>query len=473
MIAKQDILDRAAEWQLRPEIVEKDYVLGWVLAGIAGHPETRERWIFKGGTCLKKCYFETYRFSEDLDFSLHADAAYDTESLRRVLGEVVARAGDLSGIGFPPDLVSVRGRTDKAGRATFEGKVRYRGPLVIPSTPRILFDLTRHEPVLDAVERRRPFHPYPDELPEVSEVGAYSLAELLAEKTRALYERTLPRDLYDVVNILRNHAAALDLVRTRDLLRRKCEVKGIAFPSSYALRERIAQSAELNSEWKNMLGHQLPLLPPIEGLLEGLAEALRWVDEAAAVPTVVLAGAPVGAGEELVAPPSVTLWNMGVPLEVIRFAGANRLLVEFTYNGEPRLVEPYSFRRARTGDLLLYAWERATDQIKAFNVARISGIRATETPFSPRFLVELTASGPIGIPPTAIRPPRSAWPTTSSTRTPRRRSRGFAGPTYVFQCPLCQKEFRRASNDSTLRKHKVTGGYWDCPGRRGYLVRVE
>jgi len=26
MINKQDILDRAAEWQLRPEVVEKDYV---------------------------------------------------------------------------------------------------------------------------------------------------------------------------------------------------------------------------------------------------------------------------------------------------------------------------------------------------------------------------------------------------------------------------------------------------------------
>jgi predicted nucleotidyltransferase component of viral defense system len=75
MIAKQDILDRAREWQLRPSVVEKDYVLGWVLAAIAQHPATSEQWVFKGGTCLKKCYFETYRFSEDLDFSLLPDAA--------------------------------------------------------------------------------------------------------------------------------------------------------------------------------------------------------------------------------------------------------------------------------------------------------------------------------------------------------------------------------------------------------------
>ncbi len=35
MIAKQDILDRAQEWQLRASVVEKDYVIGWVRVGHA------------------------------------------------------------------------------------------------------------------------------------------------------------------------------------------------------------------------------------------------------------------------------------------------------------------------------------------------------------------------------------------------------------------------------------------------------
>ncbi len=55
--------------QLPITTVQKDYVLGWILASIAAHP-TASEWSFKGGTCLKKCYFETYRFSEDLDFTL-------------------------------------------------------------------------------------------------------------------------------------------------------------------------------------------------------------------------------------------------------------------------------------------------------------------------------------------------------------------------------------------------------------------
>jgi hypothetical protein len=29
MIAKQDILDRVTEWRLRPDVIEKDYVLVW------------------------------------------------------------------------------------------------------------------------------------------------------------------------------------------------------------------------------------------------------------------------------------------------------------------------------------------------------------------------------------------------------------------------------------------------------------
>jgi hypothetical protein len=40
MIRKQDILDRAREWQLRPDIVEKDYVLGWLLGKRGGIVES-------------------------------------------------------------------------------------------------------------------------------------------------------------------------------------------------------------------------------------------------------------------------------------------------------------------------------------------------------------------------------------------------------------------------------------------------
>ena len=68
-------MDLAPQFGLSPQVIEKDYVLGWMLAGLSAHDAIAPSWVFKGGTCLKKCYFETYRFSEDLDFTL-LDAAH-------------------------------------------------------------------------------------------------------------------------------------------------------------------------------------------------------------------------------------------------------------------------------------------------------------------------------------------------------------------------------------------------------------
>lgn len=132
MIRKQDIIDRATEWQLRPEVVEKDYVLGWLLAGF-GLSTTRTTWIFKGGTCIKKCFFETYRFSEDLDFSLLPEASYTQEGIHNVLRDLTSRVSELSGIEFRQDQIEVRPRQNKQGQPTFECRIPYRGPLAYPS----------------------------------------------------------------------------------------------------------------------------------------------------------------------------------------------------------------------------------------------------------------------------------------------------------------------------------------------------
>ncbi len=61
MIPRQELLRLRGEWQLDVGVIEKDYVLGWVLAAIAAEPALAGGWVFKGGTCLRKCYYETYR----------------------------------------------------------------------------------------------------------------------------------------------------------------------------------------------------------------------------------------------------------------------------------------------------------------------------------------------------------------------------------------------------------------------------
>ena len=48
-------------------VLEKDYALTNLLSIIANFPKV-DKMVFKGGTALKKIYFENFRFSEDLDF---------------------------------------------------------------------------------------------------------------------------------------------------------------------------------------------------------------------------------------------------------------------------------------------------------------------------------------------------------------------------------------------------------------------
>lgn len=469
MISKQDILDRAAEWQLRPEVVEKDYVLGWLLAALASYPEMRSHWVFKGGTCIKKCFFETYRFSEDLDFSLRTEAPYGDAAIKEMLVRLVSIAGEISGVRFPIDLIVVRPRQDKLGRLTFEGRIAYQGPLNIPTFPRVLMDITQHEPVFDPPSSRVPFHPYPDALPADLTVLTYSLEELIAEKTRALYERTRPRDLYDVIFLIENHFQELNMRRILELFRQKCIAKNREIPSANELLRIVENAAELRSEWANMLAHQLPALPILDDLLQRLPGLIGWIDQPEIVlPAAALASPSVSAGEELIAPSGIQYWESNIPLEVVRFSGANRLLIDFVYDGKPRRAEPYSLRRAQTGNILLYAWEQGSTHIKAFNVQRIQNMRTTNITFQPRYRVEFTIGGLLQTPDIQRSSPRTTFYSPSS----RLRKRA-GGPTYIFECSYCQKKFRHATNTPTLRKHKSKDGNWDCPGRRGYLVDTE
>jgi predicted nucleotidyltransferase component of viral defense system len=122
VIARADIVERVTEWQLIEEVIEKDYVLGWLLWGIATESALSNRWVFKGGTCLKKCYIETYRFSEDLDFTVLPDGPIRPEDVVPPLQRVLARINEASGIDFSVREPLVRLRP---GELTAEGRVYY------------------------------------------------------------------------------------------------------------------------------------------------------------------------------------------------------------------------------------------------------------------------------------------------------------------------------------------------------------
>ncbi|MGH7648008.1 MAG: nucleotidyl transferase AbiEii/AbiGii toxin family protein [Gemmatimonadaceae bacterium] len=398
VIAKTEIIERAGEWNLRPEVVEKDYVLGWVLAALSQEGGIRDAWILKGGTCVKKCFFETYRFSEDLDFTLLPSAAYDAFSIAGALRDLAERTQELSGLRFNPAEMMVKAKHDRHDRPTFEGRIGYQGPLGMPGWPRIRFDITQHEQVVVPAVSRSVLHPYSDTIPADARVHTYAFEELLAEKTRALFERTRPRDLYDVVYILDNLEEPLDAETTRTTFAAKCRAKGFEPPTATEIVSRVRESAELRSDWDAMLAHQLPYAAPVEGAIERLVRALEWlvahVSRSIRGTATGLATVPNAGAGGVVAPRGMH----GSIIDRLRFAGANRLLVQFDYHGRRRRVEPYSLRWASTtGNLNFYGWEAVTNQIKAFTVNKMSAVQVLTDTFVPKYNVELAKSDAIGV----------------------------------------------------------------------------
>jgi predicted nucleotidyltransferase component of viral defense system len=487
MIPKQEVMALAAELQLQAHVVEKDYALGWFLAGISAHPVIGPRWVFKGGTCLKKCYFETYRFSEDLDFTLQDADHLDEDFLAGVFDEVGEWVYDACGLQLPPDARKFEVFTNKRGTQSAQGRVGYRGPLGKPGdAPRIKLDLAADEVLVLTPVQRPVHHPYTDRPADGIHVLSYSFEEVFAEKMRALAERQRPRDLYDVVHLYRRQDLQPDRAVVRSTLARKCEFKGIAVPTYAALTDRPERAA-IEVEWEQMLAHQLPTCPPFAEFWQELPEVFEWLNEAIAAPT--FAAVPGGAfGRDALdttwrLPPMVQAWgDEAGSLETIRFAAANRLCVQLDYtkvSGERTapVIEPYSVRRTSAGHLLLFGVKADTGESRSYRLDGVNAATVTRRPFRPRYVVELTASGPLEAPPIA-RPASTAAavgparPTIRKSVAPtgRRVPKPFGqtGLSYTFACTVCGKTFKRGTYDAALNPHKNKQG-WPCPGRIGTL----
>ncbi len=401
MIDRAEILRLANEFGLEARIVEKDYILGWVLAGIYRDPLIAGTWVFKGGTCLKKCFFETYRFSEDLDFTVTDETLLDAGFLEARFAELGDWLYETAGIELPVDQRRFDIYNNGRGGRCCEGRIGYRGPIAPRGgdLPRIKLDLTADEIVISPMVMRPVGHIYSDAPAEGITARCYAFEEVFGEKIRALGQRSRPRDLYDVINLFRNGEFRAAAAVIRDVVQQKCAFKNIGFPSFEGL---AVFRDELVGEWGNMLGHQLPALPPLESFWDVLPEFFGWLAGTRA-PAAVTAY-PLAAGEQVLRMPAgaFRLPGRSTPfIEVIRFAAANHLSVDLDYVSEEgrrstRTIEPYSLRRTQEGNIVLHAVRSQNQQHRSYRVDRILGAHITQLTFVPRYTVELTPSGPSG-----------------------------------------------------------------------------
>lgn len=257
MIPEAEIRRMAASLRVDPMIVDLDYVIGCFLATLYRRAEAGVL-CFKGGTCLRKCYYPDYRFSEDLDFTVAERLR--REELEKLLHTVVREASDQWQIDFDARPLRVDVVGDEYGRESYQVRVYYRGPLRRTGDPRaIRVDVTTSEVIAFPPSRRSIIHPYSDrELLAEVKVSCYDLLEMLAEKTRALGgQRTyaISRDVFDIYQLTTRQT--VDVARLAAALPAKCKVKEVKFGEADA--ERLEERREdFRRDWERNLLHLVP-----------------------------------------------------------------------------------------------------------------------------------------------------------------------------------------------------------------------
>jgi predicted nucleotidyltransferase component of viral defense system len=265
MIRDAEIRRLAGAAGVEPRIVELDYALGWALKGINRNEYLSERLVFKGGTCLRKCYFPDYRFSEDLDFT--ATEWFGWTELEEAVAGAFAAASKLSGIDFSAQEPRMRIIEEDYGRETLRLTHYWRGPhTTTGSPPGIRLDITRDEVVAFQPCLRTVVHPFSDsDRLHGLQINCYALEEVMAEKVRAVLGQRIfavSRDLYDIFFLL-------DHVEERSVsegLPEKLHARGIAL-EEIGPNRLTDRREEFRADWERNLAH---LLPPGAGM--GFAE---------------------------------------------------------------------------------------------------------------------------------------------------------------------------------------------------------
>ncbi len=263
MIRKKEIEKQAEAQKVPKSTIDKDWVLGHFLDAIYSVPACRENLVFKGGTCLRKCYFPNYRFSEDLDFtSIDSTFVLDKTLLTQITNLVTSRTEIPLHI---QEISELRFNNQLTG---FKAIVKFWGAdhsmnQVPPTTDRwstsVKIEIILYEHMVFPFENREVFHPYTDGLSETPLfVPCYSLREVLAEKLRALIQRsyTAPRDFYDIW-YLANDQTSIDWNEIKSAFHEKMKFKNIEFEGTHQMLNET-NDKRVKAAWQNSLGHQIP-----------------------------------------------------------------------------------------------------------------------------------------------------------------------------------------------------------------------
>lgn len=270
------------EKQVTLDIIEKDFVLTWILYGISQMSFLREKLIFKGGTALKKCYFGDYRFSEDLDFTLiNTDKNFKLEKL---LKQACQFTQDYLEDFLPSINIVCKKYTEKNPHPGDQEAFTIYAQLPWHREPytRIMIEVTKQEIITNLAEDRVILSEY--QIPCSASIKTYSLEEIVAEKLRALLQfsiklhergwaRSRARDYYDIWSIYNKYSATLNHEKLIKSFYLKCDYKQIHFKDYRDFFDPLVMG-DVKKSWEYWLRPLISNLPSADHILNDLRRIL-------------------------------------------------------------------------------------------------------------------------------------------------------------------------------------------------------
>jgi predicted nucleotidyltransferase component of viral defense system len=404
MISNQEIETKAAEFQLRPLDIQKDYVYGWLLKGLFLRPALAEQLILKGGNALRKGYLSDTRFSKDLDFS--ARQALTQHLLETELREVCDFVSDQTGVKFV-DKVSIREKDLAIPEIeALEARLYFKSFYGEENLKlRTQLDITQFDRIYLPVQNRQLLHPYSDADACAATIACHKLEEILASKLTTLLHRRHPADLFDLLYAIVfrdqfgvNRREVVTTFLKKSIFERE--------PTSARDQLRAVPVTDFRDLWKSLVAPVASLfnfdfvVANFQGLVDSLfalivAPQLGFAPAGALAPRITRSsggfGIPLGTGFR-------TYFSSDIRNAIIG-AGRTRTMVRLSYDGYDRLIEPYKLEyyvRKKDGQGLEYFWGWDTSGgksgkvgIKQFICDKIQSVRPTSQSFQPRYTVEL------------------------------------------------------------------------------------
>jgi predicted nucleotidyltransferase component of viral defense system len=261
VIRPAEIQQIARREGVRDTQIEKDYALSWILTGVAHNALLSDILTFKGGTVLKKFYFEDYRHSEDLDFTL-LDSTKTNDEIRVAFEASFAFVKEEANM----SLNIAEFGEHETGNINFY--ITYDGSLG-GTGKKVKVDISKNELLQFPLETKPLFSTYSDHIESL--IKCYSLPEVMTEKMRSLLSRQQPRDFYDLWYLSEYEGLEMnDYIAEYEL---KAKHKGL---NPDGLESRIEKLLPVfKARWEGSMSAQIKELPPFEQVARELGRHFR------------------------------------------------------------------------------------------------------------------------------------------------------------------------------------------------------